>query len=290
MNRKPAGGTSIIAEQDEPPAGIRWDGGNRPDPDRLRGKLVLPPVQTLIGAEEDVIGGFFVVRHDENGTRVSEFVEMGILVNFLPGEPSVATHESIAVRVTGELFSDISDGHDQTWNGRGTKRGSRIETLRVSVKVKSAFLKRVFSRKQADYRCRFIPSYRTHNCDLESQPWEERSASRSHLPERNVNMSLKAVIISPTIVMTDTCLQFLLPAQVAWIGHDVDNRNSVQPNHLLKIDVPTIISVDIVHGQTEVGSIGIRFEDIPPVGIGGFGKGDVQEDGAGARVQDCVSL
>jgi hypothetical protein len=92
--------------------------------------------------------------------------------------------------------------------------------------------------------------------------------------------------------MTDTCLQFLLPAQsrVAWVGHDVDNCNSVQPNHLLKVDVSSIISVDVVHGQTEVGSVGIRFEDVPPVGIGGFGEGDVQEDRAGARFQDRVSL
>ena len=95
-------------------------------------------------------------------------------------------------------------------------------------------------------------------------------------------MSLNAAVISPTIVMTDTRLQFLLPAQVAWIGHDINNRNSVQPNHLLKVDVSTIISVDIVHGQAKVGSIGVGFEDIPPVGIGGLKKGDVQEDEAGA--------
>jgi hypothetical protein len=61
-------------------------------------------------------------------------------VNFILGELGVATHESIAVRVTGELLSEISDNNDQTRNGRGTERGSRTETSRVSVKMKSTFL------------------------------------------------------------------------------------------------------------------------------------------------------
>ena len=65
-------------------------------------------------------------------------------------------------------------------------------------------------------------------------------------------MSLSAAVIPPTISMNYTCLQFPLPAQVAWVGHDVNNHNSVQLNHLLKADVSTTISVDIVYGQTEV--------------------------------------
>lgn len=97
-------------------------------------------------------------------------------------------------------------------------------------------------------------------------------------------MSLNHAIIPLTVVVTDACLQFLLSVQsgVAWVGHDVNDHNSVQSNHLLKVDVSAIISVDVVHGQTEVSSIGIRFEDVPPVGIGGLGKGDVQENGTGA--------
>ena len=105
-------------------------------------------------------------------------------------------------------------------------------------------------------------------------------------------MSLNVAIMLLTIVVTDACLQFLLFTEsgVAWVGHHVNDHNSVQPDHLLEIDVSTVISVDIVHGQAEVGSIGIGFEDVPPVGIWRFGNGDVQEDGAGARFQDCVSL
>ena len=72
-------------------------------------------------------------------------------------------------------------------------------------------------------------------------------------------MSLNTAIMLPTIVVTDACLQLLLVIKsgVARVGHHVDDRNSVQTNHLLKVDVSTIISVDVVHGQTEVGSIGI---------------------------------
>jgi hypothetical protein len=195
VDREPVGGSYIVAEQDEPSACIRWDGGDRPDPDRLGAKLVLPPVRALVGAEEDVIGRSLVICHDENGTRISKLVKMGVLVNFLPGEASVAAHESIAVRVTGKLLSDVSDGHDETRNGRGTKRGSRIESFRVSVKMKSAFLNgRNFRRKQVDDQYRSIPLYRMDNRDLESQPWEVQSASKSHLPKIGVNTSLNATL------------------------------------------------------------------------------------------------
>lgn len=158
MNREPVRGSCIVTEQDEPPARIRWDGGNRLDSDRLRGKFVFPPVQTLVRAKEDVIGRFFVIGHDENGTRVSELVEMGVLVNFLPREPSVATQESVAIRITSELFSDIPDGHDQARNGRSTERGSRIETFRISVEVKRAFLNRKTLQMQTGW---LSPLFRT---------------------------------------------------------------------------------------------------------------------------------
>ena len=75
-----------------------------------------------------------------------------------------------------------------------------------------------------------------------------------------------------TIVVTDTRLQLLLPDQrgIARVGHNIDNRNSIQSDHLLKVDVPAIISVDIVHRQAEIGSIRVGFEDISPVGIWRF--------------------
>jgi len=62
-------------------------------------------------------------------------------------------------------------------------------------------------------------------------------------------MLLNAARMPPTIVVTDPCLQFLLftKSGVAWVGHHVNDHNSVQPDHLLKVDVSTIIAVDVVH-------------------------------------------
>jgi len=84
--------------------------------------------------------------------------------------------------------------------------------------------------------------------------------------------------------VTDACLQFLTPTQrgVARVGHDVNDRNSIQPNHLLEVHVSAVIPVDVVHGQTEIGSIGVGLEDVSPVGIWGLGKSNMQENGAGS--------
>ena len=106
MYRNPVRGSPIATEQDKPPPCIRQD---RPDPNRLRAEPTLPPVQALVRAGEDVIGRFFVVGHDDNGTRISELVEACVLMNFLPCEPGVATQERVAVRVTDESLPDVSD-------------------------------------------------------------------------------------------------------------------------------------------------------------------------------------
>ena len=84
--------------------------------------------------------------------------------------------------------------------------------------------------------------------------------------------------------MTDAGLQFLATTQrsVARIGDDVNDRNSIQSNHLLEVHISAIIPVDVVHRQTEIGSIGVGLEDISPVGIRGLGKSNVQENGAGS--------
>jgi len=84
----------------------------------------------------------------------------------------------------------------------------------------------------------------------------------------------------PTIVVTDTRLQFLLTAQggIARVGHNVNDHNSVQSNHLLKVDVSAIITIDIVHGQTEIGSVGVGLENVSPVRIWRLGEGDVKEN------------
>lgn len=185
VDRKPVRGSSIETEQNKLPARIRRDGHDRLDPNRLRAELVLPPAQTLIGTEEDMICRIFVIGHDENGTGISEFVEVGILVDFLPGKPGVATQEGVTVRVIRELFSDVSDSHDHTGNRWGTERSPSIETFGIPVKVKRASLNRGSLRcKQVDYR-HLIPLCCMRTCGLENRPWEVRLASRSHLPQKS---------------------------------------------------------------------------------------------------------
>lgn len=112
MDRDPVRGPPIVTEQNELPARVRRNGGDRPDPDRLVAELILPPVQSFICTEENVIGRFLVVSHDENRTGVSELEKVGILVNFLPGEPSITTQERVTVRVTSKPLSDVPDRHD----------------------------------------------------------------------------------------------------------------------------------------------------------------------------------
>jgi len=103
-----------------------------------------------------------------------------------------------------------------------------------------------------------------------------------HVPptREDVKTSPNTATRPPTIVVTDTRLQFLLTTQrgIAWVGHNIDDHNSVQSNHLLEVDVSAIITIDIVHGQTEIGSVGVGFENVPPVRIWRLREGDVQEN------------
>ena len=115
-----------------------------------------------------------------------------------------------------------------------------------------------------------------------------------HVPptgEKN-QQATKNTSTSRTIVVADKGSQLFLPTQrgVTRIRYNINDRNSVQPNHLLKIDESPFIPINIIHGKTEVRSVRVGFEDISPVGIGRLGDGDMQEDRVGARLQDRVSL
>ena len=110
--------------------------------------------------------------------------------------------------------------------------------------------------------------------------------------ERECQSVAQHIIVPQTIVVTNERSQFFLPTQcsVARIGHDVNDGDSIQSDHLFKVHVSTVISVHVVHRKPEVGSIRIGFEDVPPVGIRSLGNGHVQEDSVGTRFQDRVSL
>lgn len=48
------------------------------------------------------------------------------------------------------------------------------------------------------------------------------------------------------------------------VRDDVDECDTIQPDHLLKVDVTIIVSVDKVARDAEVRSIRIGFQDIAP--------------------------
>jgi len=62
-------------------------------------------------------------------------------------------------------------------------------------------------------------------------------------------MSPNTATRTPTIVVTDAYLQhFTAQKGIARFGHSINDRGSVQSNHLLEVDVSAI---DAVYGQTE---------------------------------------
>jgi hypothetical protein len=84
--------------------------------------------------------------------------------------------------------------------------------------------------------------------------------------------------------MTDKCPQFLPPCQssVPRVGHDIDDHNPIQANHLLKVDVPSFVAVNVVHRKTKVGSVRVGFQDVSPVRVRSLGNGDMQKDRVGS--------
>ena len=62
-------------------------------------KLIFPPVQTFVRAEEQEIGGSLVVNHNQDRARVSEFPHVSVLVDFFPGKARITAEESIGIFV-----------------------------------------------------------------------------------------------------------------------------------------------------------------------------------------------
>ena len=202
MDRQPAWRSSVVTKQNEPPARVRRHGGNRLNPDRLGAELVFPPVQPFVGTEENVIGRVLVVGHDQNGSRISELEEMGILMDFLPSKPSITTQESVTVRVSCQSFSNVSNTHDQARDRWSTERGSRVETFRVSVKVKGTFLK---ESVRDGWTTAIIVAHRCIAIIFVTLRVHLRR--RDYLPgstyQENVSSPVRGVTTSQTIVMTN---------------------------------------------------------------------------------------
>lgn len=129
-----------MSHEDEPSAGIRWYCNDGPNSDLVIGKLVFPPIFTLIRTEQNMVRGLLVIGHDKNGSRVTELPEMCILVYFLPCEASVTAQKGITLRVRGESLTNVTDGHDQTDNGRAAVCGPRVVPFRVPMNMQSTTL------------------------------------------------------------------------------------------------------------------------------------------------------
>ena len=65
---------------------------------------------------------------------------MGVLVNFLPCEASVAAEEGVALGIWNQRLANVSDGHEHPNNRRTAIRGSWIRPFSVAVNVKGTLL------------------------------------------------------------------------------------------------------------------------------------------------------
>lgn len=71
---------------------------------------------------------------------------------------------------------------------------------------------------------------------------------------------------------------------------DVNECDTIQPYHLLKVDITIVVSVDKVARDAEVCSVRIGFQDIAPGWVRRFRNGDMEEDGFGAGFEDGVGM
>ncbi len=80
--------------------------------------------------------------------------------------------------------------------------------------------------------------------------------------------------------MCDPGLQQLTTSQgsLVRVRHDVNERDTVKPDHLLKVDESRFIAVDVIDRKTEVGAIRVRLEDVAPEWRGRLGSRDMQKD------------
>ena len=74
------------------------------------------------------------------------------------------------------------------------------------------------------------------------------------------------------------------------IGHNIDDRNTIESNHLLEINIPAVIAVHVRYRRSKVRPIPVRFEKVTPVRSRWLGRCHMQEDRIGARLEDGVRL
>jgi hypothetical protein len=74
------------------------------------------------------------------------------------------------------------------------------------------------------------------------------------------------------------------------IGHDIDDWNTTESDHLLEFDVPAVIAVHVRYRRSKVRPVPVQLEEVAPVRSRWLGRHPVREDRIGARLKGGVRL
>lgn len=125
--------THVVSEQNESPARVRRNGDDRTHSDLLVREFVLPPIEALVGGEQDVVSWLLVVYHNENRARVAELPKVRVLMNFFPRKARIPAQERVTLVVWCKLLAHVPYCHNQPNNGGAAERRARVKSLCVSV-------------------------------------------------------------------------------------------------------------------------------------------------------------
>lgn len=95
-----------------------------------------------------------------------------------------------------------------------------------------------------------------------------------------------------TIIVRDASLQLFVVAESGFVrvADDVHHSDTVQPNHLLKVDKATRIAVCVFERRRVIRPVRVGFEQSAPFAALIRVCRYVQEDGISGRLEDCVGL
>ena len=127
------GGTPVVPEQNESPARVRRHGDDRTHPDLLVREFILPPIEALVGGEQDDVSWLLVIYHNENRARVTELPEVRVFMNFFPRKARIPTQKGVTLVVWCKLLAYVPHRHNQSNNGGAAERCAGVESLCVSV-------------------------------------------------------------------------------------------------------------------------------------------------------------
>lgn len=111
-------------------------------------------------------------------------------------------------------------------------------------------------------------------------------------PECQSQRGRYIVQIVLAIVVSNPCLNILLTVDSGFlrIRNDVHQRNAVQADHLLEVNVPVAVPPHVLDRDSEVRSVGVGLQDVAPRRTGRFLDGYVHEDRLRARLQNSICL